>query len=103
MQGNGHPKHQHPFGESVSSLPPRGLLCDPGDHLRECRGSPGPKSKSKFQKKKRKESFGGALQKSPENTGKKSKNTPKLNFLRHFLTFSGIFGDFFADPRKDSV
>ena len=42
----------------------------------------------------------------PENTRKSQKNTPKNTQIRvffgYFSTFSGIFGDFFADPQKDS-
>ena len=55
-------------------------------------------------KKSRKESFWVSAKKSlkiPE----KSKNTrkiPNLDLFRCFSTFSGIFGDFFADPQKDS-
>ena len=66
-------------------------------------GVSGP-SGPEIPKKSRKESFWG-LQKSPRKHPKKSKNTrksPNLVFFGYFLTFSGIFGDFFADPQKDS-
>ena len=61
------------------------LVCDP----RECPGPPGPKS----QKSLKKSLFGGQQQ-SPRKYPKKSKNTRNA--------FSGIFGDLFADPQKDS-
>ena len=70
------------------------------------------RTKSHFQvrtsespKKSRKESLAGC-KKVPENTRKSRKNNPKSPriwvFFRYFSTFAGIFGDFFADPPKDS-
>ena len=65
--------------------------------LGESWGSPGPKSHKK--KESQKESFRGSAKKSlkiPEEV----KKYPKLDFWwGYFLTFSGIFGDFFADPQ----
>ena len=49
-------------------------------------------------KKVSKRVFLGVCKKVPENTRK----SPNLVFFGDFLTFSGIFGDFFADPQKDS-
>ena len=74
-----------------------GKLCDPSDHLQE---SPGPQ-RPKAQKSLKKSLFRGFTKKSPKipEKVKKHPETPKFG---HFLTFSGIFGDFFADPRKDS-
>ena len=60
-------------------------------------GPSGPK----IAKESQKESFWGSAKKSPE-IPENVKKYPKLDFLRHFLTLSGIFGDFFADPQKDS-
>ena len=74
--------------------------CDPSDHLQESLGPPGPKSQKSLEK-----SLFGGLQKSSRKYPKKSKNTqksPNLCIFVYFLTFSGIFGDFFADPQKDS-
>ena len=71
-----------------------GAGCDPSDHLQE---SPGPKS----QKNLKKNLFGG-LRKSPRKYPKKIKKYTKKSNFGNFLTFSGIFGDFFADPPKDS-
>ena len=75
----------------------RGFVCDPSDHLQESPGPPGPKS----QKSLKKSLFGGLQKKSPKIPEKAKKYT-KLDFLVYFLAFSGIFGDFFADPQKDS-
>ena len=71
--------------------------CDPSDHLQESPGPPGPKS----QKTSQKESFWGSAKKSPKIPEKVKNDLKKSNF-GVFLTFSGIFGDLFADPQKDS-
>ena len=52
-------------------------------------------------KKVSKRVFWGSAKKSPK-IPEKVKKYPKLDFFGYFLTFSGIFGDFFADPQKDS-
>ena len=52
-------------------------------------------------KKVSKRVFWGSAKKSPKIPEKVKKYTKKSNF-GHFLTFSGIFGGFFADPPKDS-
>ena len=57
----------------------------------------GPKS----QKTSQKESFWGCATKSPK-IPRKSQQMPKIGLFGVFFTFSGIFGDFSADPRKDS-
>ena len=49
--------------------------------------------------------FLGVCRKVPENTRKSRKIPEKVQiwvFFGYFSTFSGIFGDFFADPQKDS-
>ena len=46
-------------------------------------------------------SFGGSPKKTLQDT-RSSQKYPKLKFWRVFLTFSGIFGDFFADPQEES-
>ena len=56
-------------------------------------------------KKVSKRVFLGVCKKVPENTRKSQKipeKYPNLDFFGCFSTFSGIFGDFFADPQKDS-
>ena len=56
-------------------------------------------------KKVSKRVFLGVCKKVPENTRKIRKipqKIPKFGFFGYFSTFSGIFGDFFADPPKDS-
>ena len=63
-------------------------------------GVSGP-SGPRIAKKSQKESFWGSAKKSPKIPEKVKKYT-KLDFLVYFLTFSGIFGNFFADPQKDS-
>ena len=74
--------------------------CDPSDHLQESPDFPGPK----FQKSLEKSLFGG-LEKSPGKYPKKFKKYPKntqiWTFFGYVSTFSGIFGDFFADLQKD--
>ena len=63
-------------------------------------GVSGP-SGPKIAKKSQKECFWGSAKKSPK-IPEKVKKYPKLDFWGYFLTFSGIFGDFFADPQKHS-
>ena len=72
-------------------------LCDPSDHLKESLGPPGPKS----QKSLKKSLLGGLQKKSPKISAKVEKYPKKSNF-GYFSTFTVIFGDFLADPRKDS-
>ena len=62
-------------------------------------GVSGP-SGPKIAKKSQKESFGGPQKKSPK-IPEQVKKYPNFDFFGYFLT-SGIFGDFFADPPKDS-
>ena len=78
----------------------RVYVCDLTDHLQESPGPPGPESQKSLEK-----SLFGGLQKSPRKYPKKSENTRKytnLDFFGYFSTFSGIFGNFSADPQKDS-
>ena len=63
-------------------------------------GVSGP-SGAKIAKKSQKESFWGSAKKSPKIPEKVKNDLKKSNF-GVFLTFLGIFGDFFADPQKDS-
>ena len=56
-------------------------------------------------KKVSKRVFLGVCKKVPENTRKVEKypkKYPNLDFSGTFQLFAGIFGDFFADPQKDS-
>ena len=85
------PAPQKPFWEPFSEP----LFCDPSDHLQKSPGPAGPKSQKSLEK-----SLFGGLQKSPRKYPKKSQQN--LDFFGCFSTFSGIFGDFFADPQKDS-
>ena len=52
-------------------------------------------------KKVSKRVFWGVCKKSPK-IPETVKNYPQKVHFRVFLTFSDIFGDFFADPQKDS-
>ena len=61
-------------------------------------GVSGP-SGAKIAKKSQKESFFGVCKEVPENT-RKSQKIHKIGLFGVFLTFSDIFGDFFADPQK---
>ena len=75
------------------------------DYLRPERpftGVSGP-SGPEIPKESQKESFGGSAKTVPENTRKGRKYPKKSSFGCFFSTSSsGIFGDFFADPQKDS-
>ena len=84
----------------------------PGVRVRDARGKSGPKSLcyalrserpftgvsgpsgAKIAKKSQKESYWGSAKKSPRKYPKVQKT--------QLWTFSAIFGDFFADPQKDS-
>ena len=68
------------------------LSCDPSDHLQK---SP------KIAKESQKESFWWSAKKS-QKIPDKVKKYPQKSDLEYFLTFSGIFWDFFADHQKDS-
>ena len=61
-------------------------------------GISGPKIVKKLPKRV----FLGLCKKSPRNYPKMSKNSPKSPISSIFCTLSGIFGDVFADPQKDS-
>ena len=63
-------------------------------------GVSGP-SGPEIPKKSQKEFFWGSAKKSPKIPEKVEKY-PKLDFFGYFSTFSGIFGDLFADPQKNS-